>query len=183
MSEDVEHGLRVPRFRPVPDWYVSQDRGALHELFAWSNAERIVNVLHALTAHLDPAVDLTMQFGRDGVTWHGQLLPLPDVREALGRLQSPLATYGGVEVSVYTPDDQLTLTGALGLVIYARSDRWVHLLDGMGFAPRAVAPEPLWNAETAPLGASPELDRALALVVEQLGLERRGPEPLNLDQD
>lgn len=162
--------LRVPRFRPVPDWFVASRRGGVHELFAWSNAERIVNVLHALSAHLDPAVDLVLASSRDAQSWRGELLPLPDVRDALGRLQSPIASYGGVELSIYSPDDQLTLTESLGLVIYARSDRWVYLLEGMGFEERAEAPPPSWEATGTPLGEAPELERAIALVVEQLDL-------------
>lgn len=172
MPVDLEQSsLRVPRFRPVPDWFVASETGGVHALFAWSNAERIVNVLHALAAHLDPAVDLVLESSRDGRTWCGELLPLPDVRIALGRLQSPVASYGGVELSIYTPDDQLTLTQALGLVVYARSDRWVYLLEGMGFEERAKAPAPIWELEGAPLGEAPELDRAIALVVEQLDLK------------
>lgn len=145
-------------------------RGGVHEIFAWANAERIVDVLHALTALLDPAIDVCIESRRSGQTWQGELLPLPDVREVLGRLQTPLATYGGVELSVYTPDDQLTLTASLALVIYARSDRWVYLLEAMGFEERDDAPKPAWDADTAPLGEAPELDRALAFVTERLGL-------------
>jgi hypothetical protein len=163
--------LRVPRFRRVQDWFMVRRRGGVHEIFAWANAERIVDVLHALCAQLDPAVDLCIESLRSGDVWQGELLPLPDVREVIGRLQTPLATYGGVEMTVYTPDDQLTLTPALGLVVYARSDRWVYLLEGMGFEERHEAPLPAWDADAAPLGAAPELDRALAFAVERLALE------------
>ncbi len=162
--------LRVPRFRPVPEWFMVRSRGGVHELFAWAVSERVVNVLHALTAQLDPAVDVCIESRRDGRVWRGELLPLPDVREVLGRLQLPLATYGGVEISIYTPDDQLTLTSSLALVIYARSDRWVYLLEGMGFEERKAAPTPVWDADHAPLGDAPELDRALELAVERLAL-------------
>jgi len=162
--------LRVPRFRRVQDWFMVRRRGGVHELFAWANAERIVDVLHALTAQLDPAVDVCIESRRSGKSWQGELLPLPDVREVLGRLQTPLATYGGVECTVYTPDDQLTLTAALALVIYARSDRWVYLLEGMGFEERDDAPTPAWDADAAPFGLAPELDRALEFAIERLDL-------------
>ncbi len=167
-GEDLR--LRVPRFRPVPDWFVSRARGGLSEIFAWANAERIVSAFHALTEHLDPAVDVNIECRRDGATWRGELLPLPDVRDVVGRLQLPLAMYGGVEVCVYTPDDQLTLTPGLALVIYARSDRWLYLLEGMGFAERETVPEPAWDSDAAPLGDAPELTRGLELAVERLGL-------------
>ncbi len=162
--------LRVPRFRQVQDWFLVRRRGGVHEIFAWAHAERIVDVMHALAAQLDPAVDVCIESRRSGNVWQGELLPLPDVREVLGRLQTPLATYGGVEVAVYTPDDQLTLTATLALVIFARSDRWVYLLEGMGFEERLNAPEPAWDAGASPLGDAPELERALEFAVEHLDL-------------
>ncbi len=171
-SRAEEFVLRVPRFRPLSDWFVVRGRGGLTEIFAWANAERIASVFHALTEHLDPAVDVSMHSLRANTEWSGALLPLPDVREALGRLQLPLGMYGGVEVAVYTPDDQLTITPTMALVIYARSDRWVYLLEGMGFTERARAPEPAWDASAAPLGDAPELERALSQIVERLGLQQ-----------
>jgi len=58
----------------------------------------------------------------------GSDMALPDVRDAVARLKVPLSTYGGVEITLFTPEDQLTLTPQIELFIYSRSDRWMYLL-------------------------------------------------------
>ena len=62
--------------------------------------------------------------------------PLPDVRDTIARLKLLLARFGGVELSVYTPEDQLTLNPHLELFIYSRTDRWLYLLEGEGWRSR-----------------------------------------------
>jgi len=162
---------RVPRFRPAIDWYVVGQRGPLVECVVWSTAERLLRVYLSLLEHLDGEVDLVIETARDAGRWRGELRSLSDVRAALTPLQRPLVIHGGVEVSVYTPDEQLTITTALGLVIYARSDRWVYLLDAMGFSERSEAPPADWHPERAPMGSAPALQVAVDQIVERLALE------------
>jgi hypothetical protein len=135
-----------------------------------ATAERTVDLLHALVIHLDPAVDLRIDDRRTGRRWHGALLALPDVRAELGRLRQALAAYGGVEVTVFTPNDQLTLTAALQLVIYARTDRWAFLLGGLGLDERDTVPPPVWRPEAAPLFPVPALEAALQTAAQRLRL-------------
>jgi hypothetical protein len=168
VSEELQ--LRVPRFRPSNDWFVSRRSGAIHEMFVWAPAERLMQLLYQLSEHLDPEVDLSIESRRDGRVWRGSMLPINEVRSTIEMLEQSMSRYGGVELSVYTPDDQLTITSSLGLVIYARSDRWVYLLEAMGFAERAHAPQQSWNADGAPLENAPELTRDLELAVRQLKL-------------
>ena len=63
-----------------------------------------------------------------------------------------------MELSVYTGDDQLTLNPYLELFIYARTDRWLYLLEGKGLEeqsrvrdeeledepPALSRPRPIW---------------------------------------
>lgn len=170
-SAESDTEWRVPRFRPASDWYVVASRGPLVECVVWSTAERLLRVYLSLLEHLDGEVDLAIESARDAQSWRGELLALSDVRAALTPLQRPLVMHGGVEVSVYTPDEQLTITSALGLVIYARSDRWVYLLDAMGFSEVPVAPAADWHPERAPLAEAPALHEAVEQVVQLLALE------------
>ena len=112
---------------------------------------------------------------RTGTEWVGFDVALPDVRDALGRLRFPLATYGGVELTVFGPDDQLSLTPELLLVIYSRSDRWYYFLDGLGLAERAAPPMPVWTPRRSELPPSPELSVALSVAVARLGLTAVSP--------
>jgi len=170
-SPETDAEWRVPRFRPASDWFVVGQRGPLVECVVWSTGERLLRVFLSLLEHLDAEVDLTLEASHDGGCWRGELRALADVRAALTPLQRPLVTHGGMEVSVYTPDDQLTLTPALTLVIYARSDRWVYLLDAMGFAERSEVPPADWHPERAPRTDAPALRAAIGQVVQRLALE------------
>ncbi len=158
------------RFRRAGDWFITSSADGVYTACIGATAERAVDLLHALAIHLDPAVDLYVADVRTRTEWVGRDLALPDVRDALGRLRFPLATYGGVELTVHTPDDQLSLTPELLLVIYARTDRWFFLLDGMGLEERAAPPQSVWSPHRTTLAPSPELAGALAAAASRLGL-------------
>ena len=87
------------------------------------------------------------------------------------RLRLALAAYGGVEISVFTDTDQLTLTPEMLLVIYARTDRWAFLLDGMGLLERDGMPTPTWVPSRATLRPEAQLEQALQAAAERLRLE------------
>jgi hypothetical protein len=166
----------APRFRAGADWFVvSRDRN-ITCIRVGTTAERVVDMLHALSVHLDPAVDVCIEDARTGRRWAGALLALPDVRETVGRLRLSLAAYGGVDVSLFTDSDQVTLTPEMSLVIYARTDRWAFLLDGMGLVERAAVPMPSWLPQRSALRPQPQLAYALQSAAERLGLtEEEGP--------
>lgn len=114
--------------------------------------------------------DAGVYVARSGAQWKGFDIPLPDLCDALGRLRCPLATYGGVEITVFGPDDQLSLTPDSLLVIYERSDRWYFLLEGLGLAERAGSPVPVWAPARSMLQPSPALSSALTAAAATLGL-------------
>ena len=158
------------RFRPMSDWFVaSRDRG-VYVARIGTTAERAIDLMHVLAGYLDPAVDVVIDDVRSGTEWLGVDVPLPDLRDALGRLRFPLATYGGVELTLVGPDDQLSLTPELLLVIYSRSDRWYFLLDGLGLSERTEPPAPTWAPSRSALAPSPELAAALTAAAARLGL-------------
>lgn len=159
------------RFRGGDDWFVLERAPGLVTARVGASAERIVDLWHALLVHLAPAVDVRIADVRTGRVWAGAFCALPDVREAIGRLRLSLAAYGGVEVAVYTDGDQLTLTPEMLLVIYARTDRWAFLLDGMGLQERPVTPTPTWQPSRETLRAEASLEAALQAAAERLRLE------------
>ncbi len=158
------------RFRRDSDWFVASKIDDIFVARIGAISERIVDLLPALAFHLDPAVDVVVESFRDHRMWRGSLLALPDVRDALGRLRLPLAMYGGVEVSLVTPGDQLTLTPELELVVYARSDRWLFLLEGMGIMERSHAPSAVWHVDRKSLRPIDDLSNALRAAAERLDL-------------
>ena len=160
------------RFRSGVDEFTFAQVDDHYEARVAANAERVVDLFHALAEHLPPAVDVAMQDVRTGQAWLGTDVALPDVREAVARLKVPLAAYGGVELAVYGVDDQLTLTPDLELYVYARTDRWLYLLQGKGLAETQTPTPEAWRLRPEELGDAPTLADALAVTVERLGLER-----------
>lgn len=163
------------RFRSGLDSFSFEkdEAGGVYVAHVVANAERVLDLLHSLSGHLPPAVDVALEDGRSGRRWRGEVVALPDVRDAVARLKLPLAAYAGVELAIYSPDDQLTLTPSLELYIYGRSDRWLYILLGKGL----VEQERLAGARREPgsaLTPAPELEGAIEHAVERLSLEPVG---------
>lgn len=158
------------RFRSGVDGFTFVKQDNHYEAFVGANAERVVELFHTLSEQLSPAVDITVADLRTETTWQGESVALPDVRDAVARLKVPLATYGGVEFSLYTPDDQLTLTPQLELFIYSRSDRWIYLLQGKGLEERAALADRSWRSQAWDRAPAPTLSAAIATAAERLSL-------------
>jgi hypothetical protein len=159
------------RFRSIVDGFTFVKRGDHYAAHAVANAERVVDLLHALAEELPPAVDVAIEDVRSGRKWRGESLALPDVREAIGRLKTALVANGGVELAVYTDDDQLTLDPQLELYLYGRTDRWLYVLQGKGLQEVRGVRAKSWKRRAEEFPPAPEMDAALASAVKFLGLE------------
>ena len=159
------------RFHRENEWYVASRSGSIHVWRVRANSERAVELFHRFSAHLDPLVDLAIEHRRDGTSWSRALCALAEVRDAIGRLRWPLSSCGGVELTLVTPDDQLTLMTSLELVIYSRRDNWRARLDDEGVIARAEAPAAIWRSADVPWSPAPELTTALSALVQRLTLE------------
>jgi hypothetical protein len=158
------------RFRSGVDGFTFEKNGETYEAYVGANAERVVDLFYTLSEHLSPAIDIAIEDLRSESTWHGEMIALPDVRDAIARLKVPLATYGGVEFTLYTPDDQITLTPQLELFIFARSDRWYYLLQGLGLEERAALADRSWRSKGWDHAAAPTLSAAISAAAERLAL-------------
>ncbi|HTE45230.1 MAG TPA: hypothetical protein VK636_08325 [Gemmatimonadaceae bacterium] len=159
------------RFRVSADAFTfvqDTDHYAAHVV---ANAERVVDLFYTLTEHLPPAVDIVIDDLRSGRSWKGEAIALPDVREVVARLKLLLARYGGVELSAYTPEDQLTLNPYLELFIYARTDRWLYLLEGKGLEEQSDVHGKTWKTHRQHFPAAPDLVNAVTAAAERLGLQ------------
>ncbi len=158
------------RFGRLSSWFVASQSDDIRLLRIGAVAERAVDLFHALSREMDPVVDVVIDSWRDRARWRGDLLSLSEVREVLGRLRLPLATYGGAEVTLVTGDDQLTLTPELVVVIFARSDRWIGLLDDFDVPERSSMPPAVWSLDRAAMRPVPEFTAALTTAAETLRL-------------
>lgn len=158
------------RFRSAADGFVFSREDDYYMVHLVANAERVVDLLIALLDQLPPAVDVAIDDHRTGRSWKGESLALPDVRDALARIKTLLATNGGVEVSVYTSEDQLTLNAMLELFIYSRTDHWLYILKGKGLEERRLVRTKSWRGIRREHPDAPELVTAIASMAQLLGL-------------
>ena len=159
------------RFRTSADGFTFTQEEDLWVAHVVANAERVVDLFYILSENMPPAVDVHIDDLRSGRSWKGENIALPDVREAIARLKSLLGRYGGLEISVYTADDQLTLNPYLELFVYARDDRWLYLLEGKGLEEQQRVRTKSWKTNRPHVPAAPELVSAVAGAVERLGLQ------------
>jgi len=158
------------RFRSGTDGFTFVKNEEIYEAYIAANAERVVDLFYTLSEQLAPAIDIVIEDLRSEATWRGESVALPDVRDAIARLKVPLATYGGVEISLYTPDDQLTLTPQLELYIFSRSDRWIYLLQGKGLEERVSLADRSWRSQSWDRALAPSLTAAISAAAERLAL-------------
>ena len=158
------------RFRTSTDGFTFLEEEGYFSAHVVANAERIVDLFHALTELLTPAVDVFIDDVRTGRRWKGENVALPDVRDAVARLKVLLAQHGGVEVSVYSSEDQLTLNPQLELFVYARTDRWLYILEGKGLQEQRSVRTKSWKLRRNDFPAAPELVAAVSAAAERLGL-------------
>jgi hypothetical protein len=159
------------RFRVGGDGFTFAHEDDHYTAHVVANAERVVDLFYNLTDQLPPAVDVVMDDLRSGRSWSGEAVPLPDVRDSVARLKNLLARYGGVELSVYTGEDQLTLNPYLELFIYARTDRWLYLLEGKGLEEQASVQPKSWKTKRQQFPAAPDLVNAVNAAAERLALQ------------
>jgi hypothetical protein len=159
------------RFRSGHDGFTFTRTGDIYEAKVVANAERVVDLFFTLSELMAPAVDVYIRDMRSQTTWSGETVALPDIRDAVARLKVPLSTYGGVEVTLYTPDDQMTLTPQLELYIYSRSDRWVYLLTSMNLEERSSIEERMWGIASWEKAPAPALSDAVAAAAERLSIK------------
>lgn len=162
------------RFRSDADEFTVADAEGYVEVRVAANAERAVDLLNALAEQLPPAIDVYLEDVRARLAWRGRDVALPDVREVIARLKVPLAAYGGVEFALYTADDQITLAPDLTLYVYARSDRWVYVLQSFGLIETRTPSRDTYEIAPEELGDAPELGEALVAAADRLGLSAVG---------
>ncbi len=160
------------RFRASTDGFTFTEEDGVFTAHVVANAERVVDLFWTLSDLLGPAVDLHVEDLRSGRAWKGEALALPDVRDTVARLRLLLARFGGTEVSIYTPDDQLSLNAHLELFIYSRCDKWLYLLEGRGLEERNTLRTKSWKIKRQAFPAAPDLVNAVATAAERLSLER-----------
>jgi hypothetical protein len=158
------------RFRAGEGVFAVTVEDGLHVVRIGAGMERSIELLYALTEHMPSVVDCAVDCLRSKRRYVGEGLSLPEVRETIGRLKVPLMQSGGVELAVYSAEDQLVLSPMLELWIYGRTDRWVYLLVGQGLEQVAKVPTRDWTVRRDEFTGASELVKAVEKTAERLTL-------------
>jgi hypothetical protein len=159
------------RFRSPADVFAMRKEGDVYVAEVRASPERAVDLFHELTEHMPEIVDLSLDCLRTGRRYVGQGLHLSEVTDTVARLKVPLSASGGVELSVYTSDEQLCLSQMLDLWIYAKSDRWLYLLLAKELEEVADLPGREWAIGSSDFTGAPELVDAVTSAAERLTLK------------
>jgi hypothetical protein len=159
------------RFGALTDVFVSRREGELFVSEVAASEESAVDHFHALIDEMPALVDFAMTCLRTNRRYVGEGLHRTEVSETVARLRVPLVASGGVELAVYTADEQLSLSPTLDLWIYAKSDRWVYLLLGRGLEETAELPRRTWTVAPSEFTGAPALVAAVAAAAERLTLK------------
>jgi len=152
------------------DGFTFGERDGLYEAIVRANADRVVEMFLALIEHLPPAVTVELHDARSGSQWRGEDLALVDVRDAVGRFKGTLARLAGLELTLHGVDDQVTLTPNLDIFVYARTDRWLYLMQGKGLRRRGRLRERSWRLAADEFAHSPVMSMAIRDAASRLGL-------------
>lgn len=161
-------------FRGDGDGFTFGERDGVSEAVVMANADRVVELFLALAEHLPPAVTVEMHDVRTGLQWRGEDLALVDARDTIARLKGSIAIHAGVELTLIGADDQLTITPNLDLFVYARTDRWLYLLQGKGLRRRPRLRTRSWRLAPGEFAQAPAMSTALREGADRLGLQRVG---------
>lgn len=157
-------------FRGRSDGFVFAETDGICEALIIANADRAVELFLALAGHLPPAVQVEIEDVRSGSRWLGEGLALVDTCDAVARLKPLLASHAGVEFTIFGVDDQLTLTPNLDVFVYARTDRWLYLLQGKGLRRVRRLRARSWRLEREEFAAVSDVAAALQVAADRLGL-------------
>src|SRR5688572_19142963 len=157
-------------FRSSEDYFVFGRGDGCYEARVGLNADRAIDLFAALIEQMPPACSVAIDDWRTGITYEGEDLANSDVRDAIARSGNALARAAGLEISVYTDEEQLTLSANLELFLFARTDRWLYLLEGKGLR-RVVRLRPRsWRLSRGEFAPSEPLARELRALVDRLQL-------------
>ncbi len=158
------------RFRAGEAVFSAREENGLQVVRVGAGMEQCVELLHALAEQLPAVVDCSIECLRSKRRFVGEGLSLPEVRDTIGRLKVPLVASGGVELAVYSAEDQLVLSPMLDLWIYSRTDRWVYLLVGAGLEQVDEVPPRGWSVKRDEFVGAVELVAAIEKTAERLTL-------------
>ena len=158
------------RFGAVRDGYVVRREGDVHVAEVATAPEDAVAHFAALLDELPEQLDLAIWCARSGDRYRGEGRFRSEIAEALGPLLRHLARAGGVEITIFSAEDQLTLSLSVELWVYSRSARWPLVLAARGIEEVATLRRRAWIVRAHEFTGAPEVVQSVRDMAERLTL-------------
>ena len=159
------------RFRDTTDSYAVVRRDGLIGTRAIGNASTVVELFFALVPECPPVFALTVDDWRADVVMRADAVTQEALLDAVYPLRVPLIGAGGVEFTLETGGEQLTLSAQLEVVTWSRTDRWLYLLDRQGLRERPEVRGRLWRPARGAFAPASTLTSGVQTLVRQLALQ------------
>jgi hypothetical protein len=158
------------RFRDVSDAYVVLQRDCLIGARAIGNSEAMVELFIELVPEFASLFTLTVDDWRDKRTWRAEGVTQNAMLDAFYGLRVPIIGAGGVEFTLEANDEQLSLSAHLEVVIWARTDRWLYLLQRAGLRERTQMRGRLWRPARGEFAPASGLAAGVETMAESLAM-------------
>ncbi len=159
------------RFRDASDTYAVMRRDGLVGARALGNAEAMVELFLELVPELPILFSLTVDDWRNSRTWHADGVTQAALLDAFYSLRVPIIGAGGVEFTLDSGGDQLSLSAHLEVVTWSRTDRWLYLLDRAGLRERPRVRGRLWRPARGAFPPANTLTAGVKTFVSTLALQ------------
>ena len=158
------------RFRDASDTYMAMRRDTLVGTRALGNAEAMVELFIELVPELSPVFTLTVDDWRNQVVHRAEGVTQSALLDAFYSLRVPLIGSGGVEFTLESATDQLSLSAHLEVVTWSQTDRWLYLHDRAGLRERSGMRGRLWRPARGAFAPASTLSAGVRSLVRTLAL-------------
>ncbi|HYW51256.1 MAG TPA: hypothetical protein VE861_11650 [Gemmatimonadaceae bacterium] len=159
------------RFRDASDTYMVLRRDALVGTRALGNAEAMVELFIELVPEFVNIFTLTVDDWRNEAVYRAEGVTQAALLDAFYALRVPLIGAGGVEFTLESPTDQLSLSAHLEVVTWSRTDHWLYLHDRAGLRERPRLRGRLWRPDRGAFPPASGLTAGLRTFVRSLALQ------------
>ena len=160
------------RFRDTSDAFTVLRRDALVGTRALGNAEAMVALFLDLVPEFPGMFTLVVDDWRRDRLWRANDVTQGSLLDAFHAVRIAVIHAGGVEFTLQSDDEQLTLSAHLEVVTWSRTDRWLYLLDRAGLRERPEVRGRLWRPARGAFAPSEAVSAGLDTLVETLGMQR-----------
>lgn len=160
------------RFRDTTDAYAVMHRDGLVGTRALGNAEAMVALFLELVGEFPGMFSLHVDDWRDDAAWTAGEVTQAGLLDAFHAIRVGVISSGGVEFTLTSAEEQLSLSAHLEVVTWSRTDRWLYLHDRAGLRERPSVRGRLWRPKRGAFPQSEAVTSGLRGFVQALGLTR-----------